>query len=142
MPVEIKRAYDKPSRGDGPRVLVDRLWPRGLKKENAKVDLWLKNLAPSDELRKWYHGSGNWPLFKKRYFHELRTPEASADLEQLYALIADHPQVTLIYSSRDTERNNAVALRELLNGMKKPPSSTGPAGAASASGRIAKRRPS
>ena len=141
MPVEIKRAYDKPSRGDGPRVLVDRLWPRGLKKEDAKIDHWLKNLAPSDELRKWYHGSGNWALFKKRYFHELRTPEASTDLEQLYALIADHPQVTLIYSSRDTERNNAVALRELLNGIKKPPSSTGPAGAASSSGRIAKRRP-
>lgn len=142
MPVEIKRAYDKPSRADGQRVLVDRLWPRGLKKEQAKIDHWLRNLAPSDELRKWYHENANWTLFKKRYFHELRSQEASADLEQLYALTADHAQVTLIYSSRDTERNNAVALRELLNGMKKPPSSTGPAGAASASGRIAKRRPS
>jgi len=142
MPVEVKRAYDKPSPTDGPRILVDRLWPRGLKKEKASIDHWLKNLAPSDDLRKWYHESSNWPLFKKRYFHELRTPEASADFEELYALLATHPRVTLIYSSRDTERNNAVALRELLNGMKKPPSSTGPAGAAAASGRIAKRRPS
>lgn len=142
MPVEIKRAYDKPLPADGPRVLVDRLWPRGLKKEDAKIDQWLKNLAPSDDLRKWYHESANWPLFKKRYFHELRTPEASTDLEQLYALIGAHARVTLIYSSRDTERNNAAALRELLNGMKKPPSSTGPAKAAATSGRIAKRRPS
>lgn len=141
MPVEIKRAYEKPSRADGTRVLVDRLWPRGLKKAEAKIDHWLKNLAPSADLRKWYHESANWPLFKKRYFHELRTPEASDDLDQLYSLLKDHRNVTLIYSSRDTERNNAAALRELLNGMKKPPSSTGPAGAASASGRIAKRRP-
>ncbi|HLW51215.1 MAG TPA: DUF488 family protein [Candidatus Angelobacter sp.] len=142
MTVEIKRAYDKPSAADGVRVLVDRLWPRGLKKEEARIDHWLRNLAPSDDLRKWYHESANWPLFKKRYFHELRTPEASADLELLYALIGAHPQVTLIYSSRDTERNNAVALRDLLNGMKKPPSSSGPAKAAAASGRVAKRRPS
>lgn len=142
MAVEIKRAYDKPSRGDGPRVLVDRLWPRGLSKQQAHIHHWLKNLAPSSQLRRWFHENGNWLLFKKRYFNELKTPEASADLEELYALIASHSRVTLVYSSRNLERNNAVALRDLLNGMKKPPSSSGPAGAAAASGRIAKRRPS
>ena len=142
MAVEIKRAYDEPSRGDGARVLVDRLWPRGLSKQAARIDRWLKNLAPSTKLRQWFHENGNWPLFKKRYFNELRTGEASAELEELYRLLGSHARVTLIYSSRNLEQNNAVALRELLNGMKKPPSSSGPAGAAAASGRIAKRRPS
>lgn len=142
MAVEIKRAYEKPSRSDGPRVLVDRLWPRGLSKDQAKIDRWLKNLAPSDNLRKWFHENGNWPLFKKRYFSELRTPVASTDLEELYGLIGEKPRVTLIYSSRNVEHNNAVALRDLLNGMKKPPSSSGPARAAAGSGRVAKRRPS
>ena len=141
MPVALKRAYDKPSLSDGQRVLVDRLWPRGVKKTQARIDHWLKNLAPSDELRKWFHSNGNWTGFKKRYFKELSTPQASADLEALYQLINDHAQVTLIYSSRDAQHNNAVALKELLEGMKKPPSSSGPAKAAAASGRVAKRRP-
>ena len=142
MPVEIKRAYDKPSLSDGRRVLVDRLWPRGIKKEAARIDHWLKNLAPSDTLRKWYHLSDNWILFKKRYFKELSTPEASADLQTLYSLLNDHNRVTLIYSSRNVERNNAVALKELLDGMKKPPSSSGPAKAMAVPRRVAKRRPS
>jgi uncharacterized protein YeaO (DUF488 family) len=142
MPVAIKRAYDKPSLSDGKRVLVDRLWPRGVKKEKARIDHWFKNLAPSDELRKWFHANGNWPVFKKRYFKELSTLEAATDLESLYALINEHSQVTLVYASKDSEHNNAVALKELLEGMKKPPSSSGPAKAAAASGRVAKRRPS
>jgi uncharacterized protein YeaO (DUF488 family) len=142
MPVEIKRAYDKPSIADGQRVLVDRLWPRGIKKEKARIDHWLKNLAPSDALRKWYHASDNWPMFKKRYFKELCTPGASGDLELLYGLIATHDRITLIYSSKNFERNNAVALKELLDGMKKPPSSSGPAKAMSMPRRMAKRRPS
>jgi uncharacterized protein YeaO (DUF488 family) len=142
MPVAIKRAYDKPSLSDGQRVLVDRLWPRGVKKEKARIDHWLKNLAPSDELRKWFHESANWPVFKKRYFKELSSAEASAELENLYGLINEHRQVTLIYASQNVEHNNAVALKELLEGMKKPPSSSGPAKAAAASGRVAKRRPS
>ena len=141
MPVEIKRAYEKPSLADGARVLVDRLWPRGLTKAKARIDHWLKDLAPSDELRKWYHQSENWLLFKKRYFKELSTPEATQALAALYQLISDHAQVTLIYSSRNLERNNAAALKELLDGARKPPSSSGPAKAAAASGRIAKRRP-
>jgi uncharacterized protein YeaO (DUF488 family) len=142
MPVELKRAYDKPSITDGQRVLVDRLWPRGVKKQQARIDYWLKKLAPSDTLRKWYHASENWPVFKKRYFKELSTPEASADLELLYQLIAAHDRVTLVYSSKNSERNNAVALKELLDGMKKPPSSSGPAKAMAVPRRMAKRRPS
>jgi uncharacterized protein YeaO (DUF488 family) len=141
MPVKIKRAYEKPSLSDGERVLVDRLWPRGLTKEQARIDHWLKHLAPSDELRKWYHSSENWVLFKKRYFKELCTPEASADLGELYQLMDSAHQVTLIYSSKNRERNNAVALKELLDGMKKPPSSSGPAKAAAVPSRMAKRRP-
>jgi len=142
MTVAIKRAYEKPSRSDGQRVLVDRLWPRGISKEKGSIDHWLRNLAPSDSLRKWYHASENWNIFKRRYFQELGTPEASADLEVLYRLIQDHARVTLIYSSKNMDRNNAVALKELLEGSRKPPSSSGPARAAAASGRIAKRRPS
>ena len=142
MPVEINRAYDKPSLSDGQRVLVDRLWPRGLKKESALIDHWLKNLAPSDTLRKWYHSTDNWLVFKKRYFKELSTPEAAEDLKKLYQLMDDADDVTLIYSSKNTERNNAVALKQLLDRMKKPPSSSGPSKAAAVPGRGVKRRPS
>jgi uncharacterized protein YeaO (DUF488 family) len=141
MPVEIKRAYEKPSLADGQRVLVDRLWPRGVKKENAHIDHWLKNLAPSDALRKWFHSSANWTVFKKRYFRELTTAEASADLEALYDLMRSHARLTLVFASRDVEHNNAVALKELLEGMRKPPSSSGPARAAAAPARAARRRP-
>jgi uncharacterized protein YeaO (DUF488 family) len=142
MPVEIKRAYDKPSLADGQRVLVDRLWPSGMKKETARIDHWLKNLAPSETLRKWFTSSANWIIFKKRYFQELSTPEASADLQSLYGLLNEYEHVTLIYASTDEERNNAAALKELLEGMKKPPSSSGPARAMAVPRRIAKRRPS
>jgi uncharacterized protein YeaO (DUF488 family) len=142
MPVEIKRAYDKPSLADGQRVLVDRLWPRGIKKESARIDHWLKELAPSEGLRKWFHSNANWIIFKKRYFKELSTPEASAELETLYRLSYEHDQVTLIYASKDVERNNAAALKELLEGIKKPPSSSGPAKAMAVPRRMAKRRSS
>ncbi|SRR6266404_7851287 len=141
MPVEIKRAYERPSLSDGQRVLVDRLWPRGIGKENARIDHWLKNLAPSDGLRKWFYSSANWVIFKKRYFKELSTPEALGDLQMLYNLLNNHDLVTLVYASRDSERNNAVALKELLDGSKKPPSSSGPAKAMAVSRRMAKRRP-
>jgi uncharacterized protein YeaO (DUF488 family) len=142
MPVEIKRVYEKPSPGDGQRVLVDRLWPRGVAKDNARIDHWLKDLAPSDDLRKWYHSSGNWMVFKKRYFKELTTPEASAALETLYDLVHNYPRVTLIYASRNQERNNATALKELLDGTKKPPASSGPVKDVVVPGRASKRRPS
>lgn len=141
MPVEIKRAYDKPSLSDGQRILVDRLWPRGIQKEKARIDHWLKNLAPSEGLRKWFHSSANWIIFKKRYFKELSTPEAAADLEKLYSLLFENQRVTLIYASKDSQRNNAAALKELLEGMKKPPSSSGPAKAVALPRRMARRRP-
>jgi uncharacterized protein YeaO (DUF488 family) len=142
MPVTVKRVYEEPSRADGQRVLVDRLWPRGVSKEDAGIDHWLKDLAPSDSLRKWYHASDNWLVFKKRYFKELCSPEASAALETLYALLARHAQVTLLYSSRNVDRNNAVALKELIDGTKKPPASSGPTRAAAIPGRASKRQPS
>jgi uncharacterized protein YeaO (DUF488 family) len=142
MPVAIKRAYEKASLGDGQRVLVDRLWPRGISKNQAKIHYWLKNLAPSNSLRKWFHASANWLVFKKRYFKELSESAAAADLETLYRLVTEHAQVTLVYAAADQQHNNAVVLKELLEGMKKPPSSSGPAGTAIASGRVAKRRPS
>lgn len=142
MPVEIKRAYEKPSLSDGQRVLVDRLWPRGIAKDSARIGHWLKNLAPSETLRKWFHSSANWIVFKKRYFKELETPAASADLQTLYHLLNEHDVVTLVYASKDSEHNNAVALKELLEGMKKPPSSSGPAKAMAVPRRMAKRRPS
>jgi uncharacterized protein YeaO (DUF488 family) len=140
MTVEVKRAYDKPSSDDGQRVLVDRLWPRGIKKETARIDHWLKNLAPSDGLRKWFHSNANWPVFRKRYFRELAAPDASAELETLYGLLHDHQRLTLVYASRDDQHNNAVVLKELLEGTKKPPSSTGPARTVSPA-RASRRRP-
>lgn len=142
MSVKVKRAYARPSRSDGARVLVDRLWPRGVKKQEARIGHWLKDLAPSDGLRKWFHSSENWQMFKKRYLKELSTPAAMEELMKLYQLTEDHEEVTLVYSSRDVEHNNAVVLKELLEGSKKPPTSSGPVRAAAAAGRAAKRRSS
>jgi uncharacterized protein YeaO (DUF488 family) len=141
MPVAVKRAYEKPASSDGQRVLVDRFWPRGLKKDDARIHHWLKELAPSDELRKWFHSSANWLVFRKRYLLELSCLEAAADLETLYGLLREHDRITLVYAFHDERHNNAVALKELLEGMKKPPSSSGPAHAAAASGRAVRRRP-
>ncbi|HZQ92551.1 MAG TPA: DUF488 family protein [Terriglobales bacterium] len=136
MPVAVKRVYEKPSVTDGARVLVDRLWPRGLSKTAAKVDLWLRDLAPSNQLRRWFHARpSQWTAFRKRYFAELAEQPAAAALNELYSLVARRKQVTLLYASKNTEQNNATVLRDLLNGMRKPPSGSGPAAAA----RVAKR---
>jgi len=133
MDVALKRAYDKPSAADGARLLVDRLWPRGITKASARLDALLKDLAPSDDLRKWYHARpAMWQVFRKRYLQELRDPQPSAALEQLYELVESHRKVTLIFASKNAEYNNAVVLKELLEGMRKPPHSTGPTAAASA----------
>ncbi len=138
MDVTLKRVYLKPSVSDGTRVLVDRLWPRGLTKEAAQVDAWLKGLAPSNELRRWYHARPTqWPIFRKRYLEELAAPEANAALQELYALATSAKRLTLLFGSRNEEQNNATVLRDLLQGMHKPPSSSGPARAAAA-GRIRK----
>ncbi len=131
MAVVLKRVYDPPSARDGVRVLVDRLWPRGLSKENAKIRFWLKDLAPSDELRKWYHARPTqWPKFREKYLEELSAPEAMAALEQLHDLADKSKTLSLLYASRNTERNNATVLKELLEGTRKPPRSTGGGAAA------------
>ncbi len=141
MNVVTKRVYDKPSVSDGTRVLVDRLWPRGVSKTAAKIDAWLRDLAPSDKLRKWYHARPTqWPLFRKRYLQELNTPEATKAFEELYELASKAKTLTLVFASRNEDQNNATVLRDVLNGMRKPPSSSGPASAAAA-GRIRRSAP-
>lgn len=112
MAIAIKRVYDEPAPDDGARILVDRLWPRGLSKEKARVDLWVRDAAPSDELRKWYgHDPERWEEFKRRYFAELA--EAEDALEPVLEHVREGA-VTFVYSSRETELNNAVALREYV----------------------------
>lgn len=114
--VQLKRVYDAPARGDGQRILVDRLWPRGLTKARAAVDLWLKEIAPSTELRKWFgHDAAKWPEFQVRYRKELR-----ASKEPLRALqkLAGAGRVTLLFGARDLTRNEAVVLQRLLKRKK------------------------
>ena len=116
MPIRIKRVYEKPEEDDGVRLLVDRLWPRGLTKEVASIDLWPKELSPSTELRRWFnHEPGKWQEFKHRYFAELSSkPEALAELvEQMRK-----SPVTFLFSSKETELNNAVALREYVLNLR------------------------
>jgi uncharacterized protein YeaO (DUF488 family) len=141
MTVGIKRVYEEPGSADGVRVLVDRLWPRGLTKEAAAVKHWLRDLAPSNELRQWFHANPEgWTLFRKRYMKELAAPAAAAAVEKLYDLAAGKKKVTLLYGSRNQERNNATVLKELIDGMKKPPSSVGSGAAARGRIRMAKRQ--
>jgi len=126
MGVVVKRVYEAVSSADGVRVLVDRLWPRGLTKEDAAIKLWLRELAPSDELRQWFHANPEaWCMFRKRYLKELAGNAASAAVEKLHHLAEGKRPVTLLYASRDVEHNNAIVLKELLEGMPKPPSSVG-----------------
>ncbi len=110
--IKVKRIYDPPAPEDGFRILVDRLWPRGLTKDKAKVDLWLKEISPSHELRKWYaHDPKKWPEFKKKYFEEIRGEKETFDL---IVKKAKGGTVTLLYSSKEEKLNNAVALKEFL----------------------------
>ena len=111
--IKLKRVYDEPQAGDGCRILVERLWPRGLAKHKAQVDLWLRDVAPSSELRKWFsHDPGKWKEFKKRYFNEL------AERNDALLIIREKQglgSVTFVYASRETNFNNAVALKEYLD---------------------------
>jgi len=110
--IHLKRAYEDPSPDDGMRILVERLWPRGVKKEQAAIDLWLKEIAPSTELRQWYnHDVDKWPEFRKRYWAELK--KNSEALDQLKQHIAEGT-VTFVYAAKDQEHNSAVALKEYL----------------------------
>lgn len=120
MDIRLKRAYDPPGADDGYRVLVDRVWPRGVSKDDLALDEWAKQLAPSSELRRWFgHDPGRWDEFRRRYAAELEgsDPEARDVLDRLRAR-AREGTVTLVYSARDTEHNNAVALGEHLRGMR------------------------
>jgi uncharacterized protein YeaO (DUF488 family) len=116
MAIFLKRAYEEPSPEDGYRVLVDRLWPRGISKEEANLDKWLKDAAPSDELRKeFHHDRSRWAEFRKRYLSELKSHRE--ELRPL-ALQAGSGRVTLVYAGRDEKRNNAVVLRQYLRMLR------------------------
>lgn len=112
MTIEIKRIYEPYAASDGYRILVDRLWPRGISKDHAHIDLWLKNVAPSNDLRKWFdHDPQKWKIFLTRYQSELKT---SAALNELLTLCKKHEKITLLYSAKDEEHNQAVALMKML----------------------------
>lgn len=112
MSIAIKRAYDPPSGSDGHRVLVDRVWPRGVAKDDLRLDAWLKDLAPSAGLRKWFgHDPKKWEEFKARYAHEL---EAQSETLDRLAERARAGRLTLVFAAKDTEHNNAAALKEHL----------------------------
>jgi uncharacterized protein YeaO (DUF488 family) len=140
--VLVKRVYAKSVSGDGIRVLVDRLWPRGLSKERAAVHTWLRDLAPSDELRRWFHAYPQaWALFRKRYLKELAQPEAADALDNLYQLANRPKKLTLLFASKNEVQNNAVVLKDLLQDMRKPPTGTGPRALRGIRLREAKRMP-
>jgi uncharacterized protein YeaO (DUF488 family) len=113
-PIAVKRAYDPPAPEDGYRVLVDRLWPRGISKQKLKADEWMKEIAPSADLRKWYgHEPEKWPEFRKRYRAELSRPPASDLLDRLLER-ARKAKVTLMVGARDAERSNGTIIAELI----------------------------
>jgi uncharacterized protein YeaO (DUF488 family) len=116
MGIKIKRAYESPNDSDGYRILVDRLWPRGISKEKATIDYWPKALAPSTELRRWYgHDPEKWSEFKSRYFAELNgNPELVRELLQHIR----KGRVTFVYSSKEQRLNNAVALKDYIDSLK------------------------
>ena len=112
MKIKIKRVYEQPDKDDGVRILVDRLWPRGLTKEKAAVDLWLKEIAPSTELRKWFgHDPEKWSSFRRRYETEIRHND---DLIKLLKQRARYRTVTLVYGARDQKHNEALVLKQFL----------------------------
>lgn len=112
MPIRLKRAYAPPAPGDGLRVLVDRLWPRGISKDSARIDLWLRDIAPSTALRQWFaHDPAKWPGFRRRYKAELKQEPAKSALAELKKLMKEHKTVTLVYGAKDEERNQAVVIK-------------------------------
>lgn len=141
MTAVIKRVYEPPSREDGVRVLVDRLWPRGLTKDAAAIDEWLRELAPSNDLRRWYHAQPNqWEAFRKKYLKELRQPEYQKALHRLFELSHQKKRLTLLFASKNETTNNAVVLRQLLEGARKPPRGTGAGPVQGARKRAVRRR--
>jgi uncharacterized protein YeaO (DUF488 family) len=119
LKIQLERVYRARTNARGKRILVDRLWPRGVRKDALKLDLWLRELAPSNELRKWFgHDPRRWEEFERRYYSELQRPERQGQLHELLALARKGP-VTLLYGARDEEHNEAVALRKVLEGSTK-----------------------
>jgi len=115
--VKVKRAYTPAAKRDGVRILVDRIWPRGVSKDDAQIDIWLKEIAPSDALRKWFdHDPERWDEFRTRYQDELRDvlPVVKTFIEYLER---DHGTVTLVFAAKDEDHNNAVVLRDILEGQ-------------------------
>jgi uncharacterized protein YeaO (DUF488 family) len=113
--IEIERAYGTAGRGPGPRVLVDRLWPRGIRKESLRLDAWMREVGPSDELRKWFgHRPERWGEFRRRYREELRAGARQRELLDELLGMARGGRLTLLYSAKDEEHNQAVVVRELL----------------------------
>lgn len=111
--IKIKRAYEKPSEDDGYRILVDRLWPRGVTKNKARIDLWLKEVSPSNELRKWFsHDVEKWNEFKKKYHKELKSEKKS--LQKIKDIEKENKIITLVYAAKDEKYNNAIFLLEEL----------------------------
>ena len=111
--IQLKRVYDAPSSADGTRFLIERLWPRGMKKTSLRLDAWLKEVGPSTRLRRWFsHDPKKWDLFRRRYFSELRE---NAEVWAPILTAARRGRVTLLFSSHDTEHNNALALKEFLD---------------------------
>jgi len=138
MTIAIKRVYEPASRTDGTRILVDRLWPRGLSKEKAGITEWLRDVAPSDDLRHWYHARPTqWAAFRTRYLKELAEPACEVALRRLYELSHQKKRLTLLFASKNEIQNNAAVLKELLEGARKPPKGTGPVGAVGSGGRRA-----
>ncbi len=112
--LKIKRAYEPRGPADGRRILIDRLWPRGLSKADAHIDIWLKELAPSSALRLWFkHDPQKWDKFREKYLEELSSPEKSRLIDDI-AQHARHHDITLVYSARDTEYNDAIVLEEMI----------------------------
>jgi uncharacterized protein YeaO (DUF488 family) len=112
--IQLKRAYDLPMETDGERLLIDRLWPRGLRKDAAQLSAWLKNLAPSDDLRRWFaHDPSHWQEFQERYRAELRAPEKENLIREL-AQKARQGKVTLVFAAHDLSHNNAVVLKAVI----------------------------
>lgn len=115
--IRLKRVYEAPARADGARVLVDRVWPRGVSKEAARLDRWLKEVAPSAALRKWFgHEPSRWEEFRRRYHAELEKGAAAQAVEELRDLLKQRRTVTLLFAARDEAHNNAVALKAFLEG--------------------------
>jgi uncharacterized protein YeaO (DUF488 family) len=119
MSIRLKRVYEPPAASDGTRILVDRLWPRGISKDKAHIDLWLKDIAPSGALRKRFHNKpDDWDKFCEAYYSELQEPAAHAAAEELLDRLHGGP-LTLLYATRDQQKNNAVALKSWIERQRK-----------------------